>query len=303
MYAIETNELTKSYGSHIVVNNISLKVKKGIVFGFLGKNGAGKTTFINLLTGLSKPTSGVFKLLGEDNIEENSIKKRIGVLPDYSQFYDDLTAIEHLKYFGKILGISLSKEEMIEILKSVELEKAAHTKVGKYSFGMKKKLGIAQTLINDPDLIFLDEPTSGVDANAVLTIQSLIRNLAKSGKTIFLTSHNLVEVEKICDEISIMDQGNIRFQGSMNDLRNKYQNKLTVYIKHGSITKDKKAHLEKNFKKMGSRIEWGANLTKLIVDDELKLANINKSFFKNDIDIFRIEVEEPSLEEIFLKIV
>lgn len=303
MYAIETDGLTKLYGSQVVVNNINLKVKAGTIFGFLGKNGAGKTTFINLLTGLSRPTSGGFKLLGQENINGNKIKKKIGVLPDYSEFYDDLTAMEHLKYFSRILGVSLSREEMYEILKSVELEKAAYTKVGKYSFGMKKKLGIAQSLINNPDLIFLDEPTSGVDANAVLTIQSLIRSLAKKGKTIFLTSHNLVEVEKLCDEISIMDKGTIKFQGNMNELRNKYQNKLTVYIKHGSITKDKKVHLEETFIKTGSQIEWGNNLTKLIVDDELILTNINKSFFKSDIDIFRIEVEEPSLEEIFLKIV
>ncbi|WP_156482439.1 ABC transporter ATP-binding protein, partial [Parageobacillus toebii] len=188
MNVIEAAGITKIYGSKTVVDNVDLKVKKGEIYGFLGRNGAGKSTFINIITGIIKPTSGSFKLLDEPNLKK--VKHRIGVLPDYSTFYDSLTAIDHLKYYAKISGYKVSTEHCEYILKRVGLLEHAHKKAGKFSFGMKKKLGIAQAIIHNPDLIFLDEPTSGIDAESGLNIQKLIVNLQKEGKTIFMTSHN-----------------------------------------------------------------------------------------------------------------
>ncbi|MCP3029500.1 ABC transporter ATP-binding protein [Halobacillus sp. A5] len=293
MYALETNNLTKKYGNNTVVDHVSLKVEKGTIFGFLGKNGAGKSTFINMVTGLTIPTEGSFTLSPAEKVN-------IGVLPDYSTFYDDMTVLGHLKFFSRIMGLKLPKEEMIQILKRVELEDAINVKAKKLSFGMKKKLGIAQALLNNPEILFLDEPTSGVDANSVLNIHSLIKNIASQGTTIFLTSHNLDEVEKLCDEISIMDKGCIKKQGTITQLRNEFQNNLTVRFKHGEIPDEKFPTLEKELSAYETEIEWGRNYVKLVVPDEETISVINKHFIDTGIDVFRIEVDEPSLEEIFL---
>ncbi|WP_431803233.1 ATP-binding cassette domain-containing protein [Halobacillus andaensis] len=294
MYALETNNLTKKYGDKTVVDHVSLKVEKGTIFGFLGKNGAGKSTFINMVTGLTIPTEGSFKLpTGRQGVN-------IGVLPDYSTFYDDMTVLGHLKFFSRIMGLKLPKGEMIQILKRVELEDAVNVKAKKLSFGMKKKLGIAQSLLNNPAILFLDEPTSGVDANSVLNIHSLIKNIASQGTTIFLTSHNLDEVEKLCDEISIMDKGCIKKQGSITQLRNEFQNNLTVRFKHGEIPDEKYPALERELRAYNTEINWGRNYVKLVVPNEKAISVINKYFIDMSIDIFRIEVDEPSLEEIFL---
>lgn len=302
MYTIETANLYKKYGDKVIVNNVNLKVKKGTVFGFLGKNGAGKSTFINMLTGLIYPTSGTFKLFGKTDLHKNKLQKKIGVLPDYSTFYDDLTAVDHLKYFSSILGASLSNKEILNILSQVGLEDASNIKAKHFSFGMKKKLGIAQTLINDPDLIFLDEPTSGVDASSALNIHLLIQNIARKGTTVFLTSHNLNEVEKLCDEIAIMNKGIIQARGSMKELRSLYQNNITVHIKHGEITKENDEWLKSKLKSIGNIVEWTSNDTVLIINNEMMIPQINRLFLQLDVDIFRINVDEPSLEEIFLNI-
>ncbi|WP_243550580.1 ABC transporter ATP-binding protein [Priestia megaterium] len=302
MYAIEAKNLSKKYGEKLVVNNLNLKVKEGSIFGFLGKNGAGKSTFINMITGLISPTSGSFKLFGNNEFSNKDIYNKIGVLPDYSTFYEHLTALEHLKYFSKILGVSLNKEEMMNVLKLVELEGSANLKAGKFSFGMKKRLGIAQALINNPRLLFLDEPTSGVDANAALNIHSLIKNISKQGTTIFLTSHNLDEVEKLCDDIAIMDKGVIKVQGSMEELRNKYKNSITLHVKHSKLLKDQKKWLEKNLLSLTKGLTLGDEYTELLVDNEEAIALVNKLFLTKDINVYRLEVDEPSLEEIFINI-
>ncbi|WP_027955957.1 ABC transporter ATP-binding protein [Halobacillus kuroshimensis] len=300
MYAVETYQLSKVYGDKKVVNEINLQVKKGSIFGFLGKNGAGKSTFINMITGLTNPTSGSYTLLPDQGSSADKLRSRIGVLPDYSTFYDDLTALGHLKYFSRILGLKVSKSHMEDLLKKVGLEDAINQKAKKFSFGMKKKLGLAQALINEPDLLFLDEPTSGVDANAILNIHEIIQDIAAQGTTIFLTSHNLDEVEKLCDEIAIMDQGTIKTQGTMAQLRHDYQSNITVHIKHSEIQADVETSLNQELKAYGSDVEVSSKHTDLVVSSEQTIAAINRLYLKKDIDIFRIEVNEPTLEEIFL---
>ncbi|MGX4607820.1 ABC transporter ATP-binding protein [Priestia sp. JNUCC 25] len=302
MYAIEASNLSKKYGEKVVVNNLNLKVKEGSVFGFLGKNGAGKSTFINMITGLISPTSGSFKLFGTTQYSDKDFYTKIGVLPDYSTFYEHLTALEHLKYFSGILGLSMTKEEMMDILRLVELEDSANLKAGKFSFGMKKRLGIAQALMNNPRILFLDEPTSGVDANAVLNIHSLIKNVSKKGTTIFLTSHNLDEVEKLCDDIAIMDKGNIKIQGSMEELRNEYTNNITLYIKHGEVQEEQREFLEKNLLALAKSVKVGDKNTELMIDHEETINSVNRLFLSQEINVYRLEIDEPSLEEIFINI-
>ncbi|MED4219518.1 ABC transporter ATP-binding protein [Priestia megaterium] len=302
MFALETRELRKSYDEKTVVNNVNLKVNEGDIFGFLGKNGAGKSTLINIVTGVINPTSGTFKILGETKIDDDQTKRRIGVLPDYSTFYDELTPLQHLKYFSQIMKIKKTKKELISLLDKVGLKEEANVKTKKFSFGMKKKLGIAQALINDPELIFLDEPTSGVDANSAIIIQDIIKQLCQSGKTIFLTSHNLNEIQKICSQIAIMKEGTIQAQGSMEELRKKYQNSITVHIKHSEINDKQKKLLIPILQKHEINTVWEKN--KMIVDvpNDEKIPVITKSLMKLDIDVYRVEIMEKSLEDIFLEL-
>lgn len=167
---------------------------------------------------------------------------------------------------------------------------------------MKKKLGIAQALLNKPDLIFLDEPTSGVDANSVLNIHSIIKEIATNGTTVFLTSHNLDEVEKLCDEVAIMNKGVIQIKGSMKELRTAYKKNMTVYIKHSAASIAQIESLTVDLKSLSIKSEISELSSQITIEDESSIPLINKLFISKNIDVFRIEVDEPSLEEIFLNI-
>lgn len=302
MYALKTTNLTKRYGNKIVVDKMNLSIDKGTIFGFLGKNGAGKSTFINIITGIIEPTEGLYEVLGYKKNQQKSIWGKIGVLPDYSTFYENMTALDHLKYFSQILKLDLKQEDLIELLDKVELKDAAKLKTKNFSFGMKKKLGIAQALLNKPDLIFLDEPTSGVDANSVLNIHSIIKEIATNGTTIFLTSHNLDEVEKLCDEVAIMNKGVIQIKGSMKELRTAYKKNMTVYIKHSVASIAQIESLKVDLKSLSIKSEISELSSQITIEDESSIPLINKLFISKNIDVFRIEVDEPSLEEIFLNI-
>ncbi|GAA0344469.1 ATP-binding cassette domain-containing protein [Oceanobacillus oncorhynchi subsp. oncorhynchi] len=302
MEALQTNQLTKTYGKKTVVDSVDLHIPEGTIFGFLGKNGAGKSTFINMVSGLIKPSSGSFEVLGQPEKRLESIQKEIGVLPDYSTFYDDLTAYQHLNYFQKLVKQSLSKQDIIHVLTQVGLEDAVHVKVKKFSFGMKKKLGIAQSIIHQPKLLFLDEPTSGVDANAVLNIHALIKEIASQGTTILLTSHNLNGVEKLCDEIAIMNKGSIQTQGTMKQLREQYQQDIVIHIHHRALSEKEQVHLQSSFTALVEKIQIGETDSEIIVASKEYIPHVNKQFVRQDIDVFRLEVEEPSLEEIFLNL-
>ncbi|MBU8693661.1 ABC transporter ATP-binding protein [Bacillus altitudinis] len=302
MYALKTTNLTKRYGNKIVVDKMNLSIDKGTIFGFLGKNGAGKSTFINMITGIIEPTEGLYEVLGYKKNQQKSIWGKIGVLPDYSTFYENMTALDHLKYFSQILKLDLKQEDLIELLDKVELKDAAKLKTKNFSFGMKKKLGIAQALLNKPDLIFLDEPTSGVDANSVLNIHSIIKEIATNGTTVFLTSHNLDEVEKLCDEVAIMNKGVIQIKGSMKELRTAYKKNMTVYIKHSAASIAQIESLTVDLKSLSIKSEISELSSQITIEDESSIPLINKLFISKNIDVFRIEVDEPSLEEIFLNI-
>ncbi|MGN7288718.1 ABC transporter ATP-binding protein [Bacillus velezensis] len=297
MTAIEINDLTKVYGSKTVVNKVSLQVERGEIYGFLGRNGAGKSTFINMITGIIRPTSGSFKLLNEESLDK--IKNRIGVLPDYSTLYDSMSAVDHLKYFSKINGKKISTPQCENVLERVGLIKDANKKVGKYSFGMKKKLGIAQSIVHDPDLIFLDEPTSGVDAESALLLQSLIVSLQEEGKTIFMTSHNLNEIEKICSKIAIMKKGSIFNEGTLIELKKQYTSNIKVKFKH-SVKEENLNDIKDAVGNFGSDIFIKKNEFSLSVSSEDKIPAIIRILTERNIDIYRVIVEEPSLEEIFM---
>lgn len=301
MYAIESFQLTKIYGSKPVVDDIDFKIKKGEIFGFLGSNGAGKSTFLNMLTGIILPSSGSFKILNKNQKSLDLVKSDIGVLPEYSALFEDLTPLQHLKFFCRIHNTKKTTDEYLYFLERVGLEKAINTKVKNFSFGMKKKLGIAQAIVHDPSLLILDEPTSGVDADSILKIHALIKELNKEGKTIFITSHNMDEVEKLCTRIAIMKNGKIISQGTMSELRKQYQSILSVKIKHAHLTSDLTKQLYPIIQTKAKIIKWNNQHLVVEVQGEHTIPIILKSLFQADIDIYSVEIDQPSLEEIFLK--
>ncbi|AIY06773.1 ABC transporter, ATP-binding protein [Planococcus sp. PAMC 21323] len=299
MHAIQTQFLTKTYGSTPVVKGINLIVEEGEVFGFLGRNGAGKSTFINMLTGITHPTSGSFSLLGIDGPNEN-VKKLVGVMPDYSTLFNSMSAINQLKYLSSLSGVPVSNADCEHVLKLVGLEETGKKKVSKFSFGMKKKLGIAQAIIHNPSLIFLDEPTSGLDAESALHIHKLIVSLQQQGKTIFMTSHNLNEVEKICTTIAIMKDGSIVKSGTIEELRAFYRSTITVELKHELIPPSEATKLDTWLETVGSELQQTSSTTTITVSSEQKIAEIIRAFTHCQVDILRVGVSELSLEEMFL---
>jgi len=209
---IEVRDLTKSYGEILAVDRISFEVNEGETFGFLGPNGAGKTTTIRMLTGLSKPTAGKARILGYD-VESEAVKakKRVGVVPEASNLYDELSAFDNLMFMTQLYGVprGMRREKVEELLKTFGLYERRNHLFGTFSRGMRRALTIASALTHDPKILFLDEPTVGLDVVAVRSLHNLIGNLHQQGVTIFLTTHYLEEADRLCHHIAILVKGKI----------------------------------------------------------------------------------------------
>src|SRR5580698_6940371 len=208
----------------VALAGLDLEVRAGEIFGFLGPNGAGKTTTMNVLLGFVQPTSGAASLFGID-VRQPIARQRIGYLPELTYYYKFLTAEELLRFYAKIFGLSSAEtsRRIPELLKLVELEHAAKRPIKGYSKGMQQRVGLAQALINNPDLLILDEPTSGLDPLGRMKVREIIQRLKEQGKTVFFSSHELGEVETVCDRVAILHQGQLMVEGRVNDLVEKYR--------------------------------------------------------------------------------
>jgi ABC-2 type transport system ATP-binding protein len=222
---IETEALTKRYGHQIAVNSLNLQILEGEVFGFLGPNGAGKTTTLLMFLGLTEPTSGKVSVVGFDPTRDPfHVKEKVGYLPENVGFYDDMDARQNLRYIARLNRIpdKVSDSRIDETLSLVGLLEEAKKKVGTYSKGMRQRLGIGEVLIKDPKLIFLDEPTIGLDPDGTNRMLDLIHALSRERKmTIFLSSHLLDQVQRICGRVGIMIKGNLVVAGPIEDLAKK----------------------------------------------------------------------------------
>lgn len=203
----------------VAVKNLTLRVDRGEVFGFLGPNGAGKTSTMNVLLGFVPPTSGTAWIFGVD-VREPIARQRIGYLPEQTYYYKFLSAEELLRFYAGIFQIpNLEAERRIDaVLKLVELEHARKRQIKTYSKGMQQRVGLAQALINNPELLILDEPTSGLDPVGRMQVRQIIQRLKGEGKTVFFSSHELGEVETVCDRVAILHQGELRTEGRVSDL-------------------------------------------------------------------------------------
>jgi ABC-2 type transport system ATP-binding protein len=220
--AVETLDLARRFQDFVAVDNLNLNVRRGSFFGFLGPNGAGKSTTIKMLTGLLAPTSGRIRVLGRDLAAEPlEVKRRIGVVPEDLNLFERLTGAEMLAFTGKMYGLKKTEiaERVPELLDLMELRDEPRKLIVEYSHGMKKKLSLACALIHRPEILFLDEPFEGVDAIASRTLKDLLSRLTARGLTVFLTSHVLEIVERLCTDIAIIAQGKLLAAGSLDELR------------------------------------------------------------------------------------
>jgi len=219
---IETTNLTRRYGRQTAVNGLSLKVKEGEIFGFLGPNGAGKTTTLLMLLGLSRPSEGTATVCGLDPLRmAREVKRHVGYLPENVGFYGDMDAVQSLEYVADLNGFKKveARERIDELLELVGLKEEARKKTAAFSRGMKQRLGVAEVLIKDPEVLFLDEPTLGLDPKGAIQIINLIQSLNKEKKmTVLLSSHNLHQVQKMSHRVGIMISGNLIAEGSIDSL-------------------------------------------------------------------------------------
>lgn len=293
--AIETVGLTYTFGTQTVVKNLSLQVPKGSIYGFLGPNGAGKTTTIKILLNLLKsPTDQVF-IFGKDiNTNRIASLKRMGALVEQPSIYGHLTGKENLVNRCLLLGIR--KTKVAEMLSLVGLTDAANKKAGKYSLGMKQRLGIALALVSDPELLLLDEPTNGLDPNGIIEIRNLMIELAtKHQKTILVSSHLLAEIERTATHVGIINKGEFLFQGTINDLHN--LSKPTIRIETDSAEKTAALLAEST-----EILQQQDNITTVAFKSKDDMANINTLLVQNGIKVYAIGMERKDLENLFLDI-
>ena len=230
---VEYRSREADQGIKVAVDGLNLEVKSGEVFGFLGPNGAGKTTTMNVLLGFVNATSGSASLFGVD-VREPIARQRIGYLPELTYYYKFLNTEELLRFYAKIFKIPQSEREsrIDAVLKLVELEHARKRLIKTYSKGMQQRAGLAQALINDPDLLILDEPTSGLDPVGRMKVREIIQRLKNEGKTVFFSSHELGEVETVCDRVAILNQGQLKVEGRVDELVEQYQCNLEqIFLK------------------------------------------------------------------------
>ena len=295
---IEIIGLTKKFKNLTAVNNLNLNVYKGDVFGFLGPNGAGKSTTIRMLLTLIRPTSGKIKIFGKDLIQQRKeILAKVGAIVEKPDFYLYLTAYKNLEILGKMSGISISKKNIMEILELVGLDKRYNSKVKTFSHGMKQRLGIAQTLLHNPELIILDEPTTGLDPQGMKEIRDLIIFLSKEkGKTIFLSSHILREIELIANRMVIINKGQNIIEGEVKQLLN--DNEQDVEVKFKSQNDVKEILTNSIF---SDNISSVLNTLLKIKITEEKIPQLIKTLVESNVEIYSVE-KKNSLEDYFLKI-
>ncbi|MCH7722352.1 MAG: ABC transporter ATP-binding protein [Bacteroidetes bacterium] len=303
MAAIETRSLSKvyvtSFGNKKVraLNELNLTIEKGTIFGMLGPNGAGKTTLVKLLLQIIFPTFGTARLLDTD-INDYHLKKKIGYLPENHKYPPYLSGGAVLKYFGKlsnINGLELDKK-IDELLELVNLSKWKKAKVKTYSKGMMQRLGLAQALINDPELIFLDEPTDGVDPIGRKEIRDILLELKSRSKTIFLNSHLLSEVELITDRVGILNKGKLLREGTVRELTEKKEEyKITVSDEEFELTR----YSDKNM--IITKSNSGSYSVKV---DDIRTMNLLVDKLRNDsVLIKEIVLQKDTLEEMFISLI
>jgi ABC-2 type transport system ATP-binding protein len=303
MSAIELHNLTKDYEVGFwrkrkvrALDGLSLTVESGQIFGFLGANGAGKTTTLKLLMGLIYPTAGSARILGQD-IADVSMHKRIGYLPENPYFYDYLSPREFLDYCGQLFGLEQSdrKRRTETLLTRVNLDsKSWNRQLRKLSKGMLQRVGLAQALVNDPEIVFLDEPMSGLDPVGRREVRDLIASLRTEGKTVFMCSHILSDIEVLCDKLAILKKGKLAHAGSLEELRAREGNLIEV-VAAGADEAALKAYL-----KNSATIIPDSSGLRIHIQDEQELDSVIAALRKVNGKVVSVQPVRQSLEDLFV---
>ena len=302
-FVIETQNLTKAYGKFVAVDNLSLQISAGEVFGLLGPNGAGKTTTILMAIGLSEPTSGLVRVNGYDPAREPiKVKKVVGYMPEKIGFYDDLTARENLEYTGRLnkLGSQEITTKINEVLESVGLQDVPNQLVGKFSHGMKQRLGIADVMIKKPKIAIFDEPTSGIDPEGTDQVLNLIKDMASQNITVLISSHQLHQIQKICTRVGIFSKGRLVASGSVDKLGRETlrKGKFNIILPIAQLTGKLRDEISKIQGIMN--IETKENSTVITAED-----NISKQLEEAVLSCtglkVQMRVEEFELEDIYMQ--
>jgi ABC-type multidrug transport system ATPase subunit len=301
-YALETSGLTKTFGSHDAVADLSLQVPHGSVFGFLGPNGSGKTTTIRMLLGLASPTSGEVSLLGHPIPAQLDIAlPKVGALVEGPAFYPYLSGRKNLLRFDAADRFSDSSTRAVRVegaLARVGLSNASDKKAGEYSLGMKQRLGLANALLKPRELLILDEPTNGLDPQGTREVRNLIRSLASEGITIFLSSHLLGEIEQVCSHVAVMSEGSLVAHGSLEELRGGTSARLVLEV--SLVTAAKK--VLRTFGITPTTATRVGSKSRLIapVDSSLDVGAVNTALVSAGVAVSSLLVEQPTLEEYFV---
>jgi len=301
---LEIKNLTKSYGEVLALDNFSLDLNKGEVLGLLGPNGAGKTTLISILAGTLRDFSGTVNFQGRNLFSDRSLKNRLGVVPQDMAFYDELSAMDNLLFWGGLYDVARAdlRRRAGELLELVGLAGRAKEPVKNFSGGMKRRLNTAIGLLHRPDLLLLDEPTVGIDVQAKVSILEIIRNVGAAGTAVIFTTHQLSEVETTCSRIAIMDRGRILAQGTLDELVRIVGEREIVEIV-GDFTAA--AFSEALQDLAGDSVELlsaADGLASLAVTDTEQIPRIMDRLFRRKLAVTDMKIKTPSLETVFLKL-
>jgi len=299
---IEVQHLTKKFNGTTVLRGVDFQVKEREVFGYLGPNGAGKTTTMRIILGLLKPTSGRASVFGNDLGDNDDLRRRVGVLLESDGLYERLSAYENLNYYAQLYSVSDMEEKIRNLLEFVDLSDRQNDKVGTFSKGMKRRLALARSLIHDPEVLFYDEPSAGLDPEAQKMVRDLILRLSgEKGRTIFLNSHDLDEVQRVCSRIAILQKGEMRAYDGVENLRKKFS-KPAVEI---ALTDEKEA--EKALDLLGS-LDYvsecerdGLRISATIRGE--KTSTVLNALMKDGIEVEEARKVTKSLEDVYLDIV
>jgi ABC-2 type transport system ATP-binding protein len=301
---LEVDQLTKQYGDQTAVDCITFSVREGEIFGFLGPNGAGKTTTINVLTGLARATAGSVQIAGFDGATEIKKAQRImGIVPDESNLYDEFNGFENLCFCAALYGLSKVEREKRAraLLEQFGLAEAGKKRFGAYSRGMKRKLTIAAGIIHAPKILFLDEPTTGIDVASARQIRQLIKGLNEQGTTIFLTTHYIEEAERLCHRVAFLVRGRIVRIGSLEELMCEVQQEHVVQFSFTDEVSGLKPSLREHFPDLAADIP-GNRMIRFRSSNPLNLTPLMRFFEEKGLPVYEARIMRPSLEEVFVNI-
>ncbi len=303
---IEIRDLTKKYGAFTALDHLNLSLEEGVVFGFVGANGAGKSTTFSILATLLSPTSGDALINGKSVIKEpKEVRKQIGYMPDFFGVYDQLKVDEYLDFYGASYGIGAQERKVLipQLLELVNLTNKRFEYVDLLSRGMKQRLCLARALIHDPKVLILDEPALGLDPRARVEMRDILRNLKSMGKTILISSHILPELAEMCDEIGVIDNGKLIAHGNVASIQAQLQGEKRIVIKVSDCLQEVRAFLEEDplissIDVMDNRLEIAFNYRGT---DQEQIVLLKKAMLA-DLPIYALSEEEKDLEDVFMAI-